>query len=127
MNERTARIEALHRRLITFGISVCRSLRGLPRDPVTMHFVPQLARACSAPSAHFAEARSAESQRDFIHKIQVLLKELRETAVWLEYIDELCRKSSERGMMRAECDELIAIFVRSVQTARRREKWEPPR
>ena len=114
-------IEALHRRLTSFGIAVCRSLRGLPRDPVTMHFVLQIARSSSAPSAIYAEARSAESQRDFIHKMQMGLKELRETSVWLEFIDELSRKNPEPKLA-AECRELVAIFVSSITTARSRRK-----
>ena len=52
--------------------------------------------------------------------MQICLKELRESWVWLEFICELAGENSERAKLRAECNELIAIFVASLKTAKRR-------
>jgi four helix bundle protein len=68
--------------------------------------------------ANHAEARGAESRRDFIHKLNVCLKELRETAVWLAAIMELDRDCREAAVLAKECDELISIFVASVNRLR---------
>lgn len=68
-------------------------------------------------AANYAEACAAESRRDFVHKMQICLKELRETAVWLEILRRI--GSPERlGELARECDELTRIFVSSIRTAR---------
>jgi len=77
----------------------------------------QLLRCATAPAAHYAEARAAESRRDFIHKMQLCLKELRESDVWLRYLSAL--RSLDCTALRAECNELISIFVTSLKTARK--------
>ncbi len=78
----------------------------------------QLARCATSSAANYAEARSAESRRDFVHKMQLCLKELRETSVWLELLDRLDR-AHDVGSLQRECNELTAIFVASIKTARR--------
>lgn len=106
-------------RLIEFAVSVGRVAKRLPRDRLATHVASQLVRCATAPAACYAEARAAESRRDFIHKMQLALKELRETLVWLTIA---CRVEPARrtGLVEAqgECGELIAIFVKSVQTAK---------
>lgn len=111
--------DALQRRIILFGVSVCRSLRQGPRDQVTRHISGQLIRSATSPAANYAEARAAESRRDFIHKMQVCLKEFRETAVWLEFLVELGDSRQARTEIRKECGQLTAIFITSIRTARR--------
>jgi four helix bundle protein len=110
--------EALQDRLLDFGVAACSKSRRLPRDFAGVHVAKQLIRCGTSPAANYAEARSAESRRDFIHKLQVCLKELRETAVWLRYARRLCGEASQA--LEAECDELIAIVVASIRTARKR-------
>jgi four helix bundle protein len=116
---RTPEIDALQRRIILFGVSVCRSLRQGPRDQVTRHISAQLIRSATAPAANYGEARAAESRRDFIHKMQICLKEFRETTVWLEFLAELGDGRQARTEIRKECGQLTAIFITSVRTARR--------
>jgi hypothetical protein len=70
---------------------------------------------CNVQS-NYAEARGGESRRDFIHKMQLRLKELRETRVWLRYVQRL--SGSPISELAAECQELIAIFVQSINTAK---------
>ena len=117
MTRRAQDIRDLQERLVLFGLSVCRALREVQRDFVTDHFVHQLLRCATSPAGNYAEARGAESKRDFIHKMQICLKELRETAVWLRFLSGLT--NHDWNDVRAECNELTAIFVASLKTAKR--------
>ena len=71
-----------------------------------------------SPAPNYGEAQSAESRKDFIHKMKIALKELRETLVWLKIIERkpLCEPAKMPDIVK-ECDELIAIFVKSIKTA----------
>lgn len=74
------------------------------------------------PPANYGEAQSAESRSDFIHKMKVILKELREVRIWLVLIQRkgLIKPAENVASILAECSELIAIFVTSVGTAERK-------
>ena len=111
--------DTLEDRLIDFGAAVCGTVRRLPRDLVTSHLSRQLILAATSPAANYAEARSAESRRDFVHKMQICLKELRESSVWLRFVERLGGAKAGVDSLAVECQELIAVFVRSVNTARR--------
>ena len=113
------RPEELQQRLVLFGVTVCRLLGQSRRYPVTAHVAGQLIRSATAPAAIYAEARAAESRRDFVHKMQIALKELRESAVWLQYMKELAPDGSRCQSLAQECGELTAIFVASLKTARK--------
>jgi four helix bundle protein len=116
-NERNA---ALQHRLVRLAGLVCKVAGCLPRGEAGRHIGGQLVRCGTAPAANYAEARSAESRKDFIHKMKVCLKELRETYAWLELAREL--GAGKAGMVESaisETDELVAIFVTSIATARR--------
>jgi len=67
-------------------------------------------------AANYAEARSAESRRDFAHKMQICLKELRETSVWLRMADRIGLEGA--GVLIGECNELLSIFVSSIKTVK---------
>jgi len=84
------------------------------------HIAKQLVRCGTAPAAHYAEARGAESRRDFVHKMRLALKELRESLVWITLIRRMSLVA-ERDIapVGEECSELVAIFVASVATALR--------
>ena len=112
--------EQLQQRLVLFGVSVCRNLVRGEHDLVIWHITGQLVRSATAPAANYAEARAAESRRDFIHKMQLCLRELRESAIWLRFLDELAGDRSARAPVVQECHELIAIFVASLKSARGR-------
>ncbi len=110
--------EALEDRLISFGADVCRSMRRLPNDLAGAHLGRQLIRSATSPAANYAEARGAESRRDFAHKLQICLKELRETYVWLRLVHRIHGSKIVTRELRQECNELIAIFVKSILTAK---------
>ena len=70
--------------------------------------------------ANYAEALGAESRRDFIHKMKLGLKELRESQTWLRYLQRMRLASTDEIEPNLqECDELIAIFVTSIRTAKK--------
>jgi four helix bundle protein len=87
----------LEDRLVALVGVTCRIVTELPPDRVAGHIAGQLTRCSTSPAANYAEARGAESRRDFVHKMKVCLTI-------------------------AETDELIAIFVTSIATARRNTK-----
>ena len=78
-------------------------------------------RSGTSPAPNYGEAQSAESRKDFVHKMKVALKELRETLIWLRIIErkQLCSPERLPDII-TECNELIAIFVKSVKTAEAR-------
>ena len=112
--------DELENRLIDFGVMVYGLVEKLPRTRLGIHIADQATRSSSSPSANYAEARSAESRRDFIHKLRICLKELRETRVWLVRIPKhgLLPTFDPAPAIR-EANELISIFVTSVNTATR--------
>jgi four helix bundle protein len=109
----------LEDRLITFAVRVIRVAEALPKTPVGNHIRGQLSRSGTSPAANYAEAQSAESRADFVHKLKIVLKELRETRVWLLMIirAELIKPSTTLDPLIRETDELISIFVQSVKTS----------
>ena len=108
----------IEERLIRFAVDVCRLAGSLPGDRVGYHISGQLVRSGTSPAANYAEAQGAESRRDFVHKMRICLKELRETLVWLKLVRRLDLDMSA-GMEDTvkEVNELISIFVRSIRTA----------
>lgn len=76
-----AKGQDIEERLIAFGVRVINICQQLPRNYVGKHFANQLLRSGTAPAAHYAEARGAESRRDFIHKLKICLKELNESQI----------------------------------------------
>lgn len=108
----------LEDRLINFAVRVVNVTESLPSTRAGNHVAGQLVRSGTSPAPNYGEAQSAESRRDFVHKMKICLKELRETLVWLKIIERkpMC-ESGRMAEIVKECDELIAIFVASVKTA----------
>lgn len=73
----------LQDRLISFAVRVMNVVEALPNDRIGNHVAGQLLRSGTSPAPNYGEAQSAESRKDFVHKIKISLKELRETHVWL--------------------------------------------
>jgi four helix bundle protein len=110
--------QTLEDRLVDFAVAVVGIVESLPDSKAGNHIANQLIRSGTSPAPNYGEARSAESRKDFIHKMKISLKELRETMIWLKIIARK-RFGSVSGIqaVMAECDELIAIFVSSTKTA----------
>jgi len=85
------------------------------------HLSGQLVRSGTSVSLNYGEAQSAESKKDFIHKMKIILKELRETYVCLKIIQLSKLFEPENKIIQAqkECNELISIFVKSIDTAKK--------
>ena len=77
----------------------------------------QLARSATSPVANYAEAREAASTRDYIHKMKLCVKELRETLVWLRIAHGAEFRRNDLDPMIRECNELIAISVTCIRRA----------
>jgi len=114
----------LEDRLIAFAIRAVRLAEQLPKTIIGNRLNDQLTRASSSAPLNYGEAQSAESRKDFIHKSQVVLKELRESNVAFKMIDglKLVKDPNELAALMKEVNELIAIFVASVNTARRNDQ-----
>jgi four helix bundle protein len=110
--------QVLEERLIDFAVIIVGVVEALPNSKAGNHIASQLIRSGTSTAPNYGEAQSAESRKDFIHKMKISLKELRETMVWLKIIT---RKRLSHGddipAAIAECNELIAIFVSSTKTA----------
>ena len=111
----------LEDRLIDFAVLIIDITESLFNTRAGNHVAGQLVRSGTSPALNYGEAQSAESTNDFIHKLKIVLKELRETLVALKIIKRvpLTKKLDvvEKGMN--ECNELISIFVKSIETAKR--------
>ena len=113
----------LEDRLINFAVRVLNVTESLPNTKAGNHIAGQLVRSGTSPAPNYGEAQSGELRRDFVHKMKICLKELRETQIWLRIIERkpMCEANRLAGIIK-ECDELIAIFVSSVKTAEEKEK-----
>lgn len=108
----------LSERLLTYGSEIIRSVAGkLEKTAVGRHISLQIVRAATSAGANYEEACGAESRKDFIHKMQIVLKELRESVYWLKLINKsgLC---NTLDILMKEADELVRIFSSSVVTAK---------
>jgi len=114
----------LQERLIDFAVRIIRIAESLPKTKVGNHIAGQLIRCGTSPAPNYGEAQSAESRSDFIHKMKICLKELRETIVWLIMIvrADLIKPASKLESLIEENDELISIFVSSVKTAKQNKR-----
>lgn len=110
----------LEERLISFAVICIQTAEQLPRTFAGNHLGGQLTRSGSAPALQYGEACSAESRSDFIHKMKIALKELRETNNCLAIIEKLnWSLAANLPAARKECKELVYIFLKSIDTARK--------
>ena len=111
----------LLKRLIDFAVRIIKVAEVLPNIKAGNHIKGQILRSGTSPAPNYSESQSAESRSDFIHKIKIALKELRETKVWLIviYRTEMIKPRTRLIPLISENDELISILFRSVETARK--------
>ncbi len=114
----------LEDRLIDFAVLIIDISESLPNNRTGNHIAGQILRSGTSPALNYGEAMDAESNKDFIHKIKVVLKELRETFVALKIIKRanLYKNKERQETAMKENNELIAIFVTTVKTARKRKQ-----
>ena len=118
--EKESRVFDLEERLVHFAVRVMHVVEKLPDTRVGRHIAGQLVDCGTSPAPNYGEAQAAESRDDFVHKVKIALKELRETHVWLRMIRLMELLKPERlDPLLAENDELIRILFASATTARR--------
>ena len=111
----------LEERLISFSVLIIEIINEMPNTKAANHLAGQLVRSGTSPALNYGEAQSAESRKDFVHKIKVVLKELRESFVCLKIIERAKLYKTKEKIDKAliENNELISIFVKSVETAQK--------
>ena len=111
----------LEERLVNFAVLIIEISKSLPNTKAGNHLSGQIVRSGTSPALNYGEAQSAESRKDFIHKIKVVLKELRETLICLKIIHraKLFKSNEIIEIGIKESNELISIFVKSAETAQK--------
>jgi four helix bundle protein len=111
----------LEERLTDFAVGIVLFVEALPWSRASVHLGGQLLRSGTSPSLNYGEARSGESKNDFVHKMKVCLKELRESYNCLRILHRAKKYKKEEDIIDLikECNELISIFVKSIITANR--------
>ena len=111
--------DQLENRLIDFAVRIIKVADALPTSAAGKHISRQLLRSGTSPAPNYAEARGAESNADFVHKLKIALKELNETSVWLRMI---CRSDLMKLELLEdlidENQQLCRILNASVKTAK---------
>lgn len=105
----------LEERLIDFSVLIIEASEKLPKTAAGKHLADQLLRSGTAPALLYGEAQAAESKKDFIHKMKLALKELRETSINLRMLSKAKMYSDENLV--GEARQLVAIFQKSIDTA----------
>lgn len=117
------RNEELENRIIDFTISVNKLLEMLPKTNLGINLANQMSRSSLSPALNYGEVQAAESTKDFIHKMGICLKELRETYAGLKIILNgklIIQEEKKVEALRDEANELISIFVSSIKTSKKR-------
>ena len=105
-------------RLLDFAVQVLRIACRLPQTLQGRHVAKQITRSSTAPGAHYDEARGAESRADFVHKIKIAAKEMRESHYWLRLIQRAgMTPNLDLSSIIDEARQLSAILTASAKTA----------
>ena len=109
----------LEERLLEFASAIIDVTESLPSTKAAGHLGGQLLRSGTSPYGNHGEAQEPESQDDFIHKLKICLKELRECRRWARLIDrkQWLGENVRLGFVLGEVEELIRIFKASIKTA----------
>ena len=120
--EKDARFD-LEERLLEFSARIIEIVDALPNTRAANHIAGQVLRCGTSPYGHHGEVEAAESRKDFIHKLSVCLKELRETRRWLRLIRRATfLAETQIAPVLLETEQLVKIFFTSVRTAEKNAK-----
>ncbi|MBI2437593.1 MAG: four helix bundle protein [Lentisphaerae bacterium] len=111
----------LEERLLNYAAEIIQLAERLPHTRAGNHIAAQILRSGTSPLPNHGEAQAAESKSDFVHKMSICLKELRETRRWLRLIRRLpfINLHLATEALLKETEELIMIFSASIKTARK--------
>jgi four helix bundle protein len=117
----------LEDRLVEFTCRMIDVVEALPNTRTGNYIAGQLVRSCHSPAFNYGEAQAAESRNDFIHKLGIVLKELKECRIALKVIirKELIKPVSKLDGIYKETEELIAIIGKSIKTALNNKSAKP--
>ena len=106
----------LAERTVDYGLAVMEYCESLPRTAAGRHVGDQLLRSATSVAANYAEASEAESTADFVHKMKVAMKELKESRVWLIFASRLAPCEAVESL-RAESREVLLVVGTGIKTA----------
>ena len=111
----------LEERLISFAVLIIEIAETIPESKAASYLASQLLRSGTSLALNYGGVQSGESRKDFIHKIKIVLKELRETQICKKIMHRSKLFTNEGKVVSAikESDELISIFVKSAETAQK--------
>ena len=114
----------LEDRLIEYAILINNIVESLPNSKLGIQIGNHLIKSGTSPALNYGEAQSTKSTNDFIHKIKIILKEMRQSNIRLKIIRKkpLIRQFDSLNHVMDETNQLISIFVKSIQTARKKLK-----
>ncbi len=119
MMEAAMNSEQLSNRLLDFAVRVSKVVDALPKTRLGNQIATQLVRSGTAPVPNYQEACAAESRPDFVHKLSICLKELRETHAWLQLAGRAELLQGQRiDSLIDECSQLCRIIAKSRLTAK---------
>jgi four helix bundle protein len=106
-------------RLVEYSCRMIDVVEALPKTRTGNYIAGQLIRSCISPTFNYGEVQGSESRNDFIHKLGIVLKELKECRTDLKIIrkKELIRPVKRTDAQYKETEELIAIIGKSIETA----------
>ena len=106
-------------RFLDFAARICALVEALPDTKTGRHISGQMIRCGTSPAPNYADACAAESRNDFTHKLGIVLKELRETRIWLKLsVKTATMKKGRLNPLIEECTELMNIIGKSIVTAK---------
>ena len=111
----------LEERFVDFAVSIIELTNRMPKTPAGKHVARQVLRSGTAPAPNYGEARAAESDADFVHKLGIVLKELSETSIWLRIVKKSDLLPETRVIpVLDENKQLAKIITASVRTTKAR-------
>src|ERR1035437_9338105 len=116
-------------RLINFAVNIIRLSEGIKPNIAGNNLSGQIVRSSSSVALNYGEAQSAESPKDFVHKLGICLKEVRETFINLRIIDGAYLHADQQFLnsLKTESNELISILVKSIETSKRKQGTLSPK
>jgi len=111
----------LEDRFVNFTCKMIDVVEALPNTRTGNYIAGQLIRSCHSPTFNYGEVQAAESRNDFIHKMGIVLKELKECRIALKVIikKQLIKPINGLDEIFKETQELIAIIAKGLETARK--------
>ena len=113
----------LEERTALFGEAVINFAKLIPQNPITLPIINQFVKSGTAIPANYCEADSAESKKDFEHKMGICKKEAKETRLWLRLIKKACPDLADKAqVLWQESHELLLIFSKIIHNSRNNHK-----